>query len=99
MKKLIALGVIIAPLAACNANSPTDRALAGGAIGAGAGALVGAAASGGRPGGVLAGAAIGGAGGAIVGAATTPSRPYYSERVSRRCRGYDAYGNYVSYRC
>jgi hypothetical protein len=43
--------------------------LTGGAIGAGGGALVGAAA--GNP---LAGAVVGGLGGAAVGAATTPNR-------------------------
>ncbi len=93
MLKLLAIGALIAPLAACNAYSPQDRAVAGGLIGAGTGAVIGAAATG-RPGGALAGAAIGGAGGAILGAATTP-RPYYG----RRCRGYDEYGRYVAYNC
>jgi osmotically inducible lipoprotein OsmB len=54
--------------AACG-DTPGQRALTGGAIGAGGGALVGAAA--GNP---LAGAVVGGLGGAAVGAATTPNR-------------------------
>jgi len=57
--------------AACG-ETPGERALTGGAIGAGGGALVGAAA--GNP---LAGAVVGGLGGAAVGAATTPRRYYY----------------------
>ena len=52
--------------AACG-DTPGQRALTGGAIGAGGGALVGAAA--GNP---LAGAVVGGLGGAAIGAATTP---------------------------
>jgi osmotically inducible lipoprotein OsmB len=57
--------------AACG-DTPGQRALTGGAIGAGGGALVGAAA--GNP---WAGAIVGGLGGAAVGAATTPQRYYY----------------------
>jgi osmotically inducible lipoprotein OsmB len=57
-------------LAACG-NNPTDRALTGGAIGAGTGAVVGSTV--GAP---IAGAVVGGAAGAVVGAATTPERPY-----------------------
>jgi hypothetical protein len=48
-------------------DTPGQRALTGGAIGAGGGALVGAAA--GSP---LTGAVVGGLGGAAIGAATTP---------------------------
>ena len=54
--------------AACG-DRPVDRALTGGAIGAGGGALVGAAA--GNP---VAGAVVGGLGGAAIGAATAPER-------------------------
>jgi hypothetical protein len=54
-------------LAGCG-NDPGTRALSGGAIGAGGGALLGAA-LGGNP---ATGALIGGAAGAIGGAATTP---------------------------
>ena len=67
-----ALAAICAALAlgtsACG-DTPGQRALTGGAIGAGGGALVGAAA--GNP---VAGAVVGGLGGAAVGAATTPNR-------------------------
>jgi osmotically inducible lipoprotein OsmB len=93
MKKIILIAGVAASLTACNSYSPTDRAIGGGLIGAGAGAVVGGLATG-RPGGALAGAAIGGAGGAIIGAATTPQRSSY-----RRCRGYDEYGNPVAYAC
>jgi osmotically inducible lipoprotein OsmB len=67
--------VLCAALALATAgcgDTPGQRALTGGAIGAGGGALVGAAA--GNP---LAGAVVGGLGGAAVGAATTPQRYYY----------------------
>jgi len=55
-------------------NNPTDRALTGGAIGAGTGAVVGSTV--GAP---IAGAVVGGLGGAAIGAATTPEpeRRYY----------------------
>ncbi len=55
-------------LAACG-TSQQDRALSGGAIGAGAGGLAGAMV--GHP---LAGAALGGAGGAATGAYTNPNQ-------------------------
>jgi hypothetical protein len=54
-----------------NPYSPGQRALGGGAIGAGAGAVIGAA-TGGSPAG---GALIGGAIGALGGALTTPQTP------------------------
>ena len=56
--------------AACG-ETPGTRAVTGGAIGAGGGALVGAAA--GNP---VAGAVVGGLGGAAIGAATTPNREW-----------------------
>lgn len=64
---LAGLGLLTA---ACG-NNPTDRALTGGAIGAGTGAVVGSTV--GAP---IAGAVVGGAAGAVVGAATTPERRY-----------------------
>jgi len=64
---LAALGLV---LAGCG-NNPTDRALTGGAIGAGTGAVVGSTI--GSP---LGGAVVGGLGGAAIGAATTPRRYY-----------------------
>ncbi|APH57302.1 OmpA family protein [Granulibacter bethesdensis] len=66
---LMALG---SALAACGRDMGT-RALSGGAIGAGGGALMGAA-TGGNAG---VGALIGGVGGAAVGAATTPQGRRY----------------------
>jgi hypothetical protein len=61
-----ALGVALVLGACTNPNDPGQRALAGGAIGAGAGAIVGGATGLGP----AAGALIGGAGGALVGAGT-----------------------------
>jgi hypothetical protein len=61
-------------LVACDPYSPGQRAVGGGAIGAGTGAAVGAIAGGGRGAGT--GALIGGGLGAVGGALTTPSRPY-----------------------
>ena len=63
-KPLLAL-IFCIPLAACGSSSE-DRALSGGGIGAGAGA-VGAAATGGS---VLGGAVLGGAAGAAIGGLT-----------------------------
>jgi len=62
---LLGLGLMTA---ACG-NNPTDRALTGGAIGAGTGAIVGSTV--GAP---IAGAVVGAAGGAVIGAVTTPER-------------------------
>jgi osmotically inducible lipoprotein OsmB len=68
-KVVVAVAALLAvsTLSACG-DTPGQRALSGGAIGAGSGAVIGAA-TGGNP---LIGAAIGGVGGAVVGAATTP---------------------------
>jgi osmotically inducible lipoprotein OsmB len=68
IKYLVAVGTLAMATAACG-DRPVDRALTGGAIGAGGGALVGAAV--GNP---WAGAAIGAVGGAAIGVATTPSQ-------------------------
>lgn len=65
---LPALAALALTTAACG-NNPTDRALTGGAIGAGSGAVIGSTV--GAP---IAGAVVGGAAGAVVGAATTPGR-------------------------
>ncbi len=68
-KFMVAVAAVLAlsTLSACG-ETPGQRALSGGAIGAGSGAVIGAA-TGGNP---LIGAVIGGAGGAVIGAATTP---------------------------
>ena len=67
----LAICALALATAACG-DTPGQRALTGGAIGAGGGALVGAAA--GNP---LAGAVVGGLGGAAIGAATTPRQYNY----------------------
>lgn len=92
MKKILACVLVAGGLAAC--NTAEERAVGGGLIGAGTGAIIGGAASG-TTGGALAGAAIGGVGGAVIGAATTPER----RRYGRWCRGYDDYGNPVRVAC
>ena len=67
MHKLVVAVVALLALSACG-RDPGTRALTGGAIGAGAGAVVGSATGIGP----LGGAVVGGLGGAAVGAATTP---------------------------
>ena len=62
---IIVTGALLGTLAACG-HTTGDRALSGGLIGAGAGAVIGGAA--GNP---AAGALIGGAAGAVGGAATS----------------------------
>lgn len=77
MLKSIRLGVMSLPLvlavAACG-ETPGERALTGGAIGAAGGAVVGASTGIG----VVPGAVVGGLGGAAIGAATTPRCDYYN---------------------
>ena len=63
----VSLLAVLTLLSACG-NDPGERALTGGGIGAGGGA-VGAALLGADP---LLGAVIGGAGGALIGAGTAP---------------------------
>jgi osmotically inducible lipoprotein OsmB len=94
MKTILAAIILAGSLTACNSYNPADRAVAGGLIGAGTGAVIGGVATR-NAGGAVAGAIIGGAGGAIIGAATTPGRGY----SRRSCRGYDAYGDPVRYAC
>lgn len=64
-KNIAILSLAVLALTACG-NTKGERALSGGGIGAGAGAI-GAAVTGGNP---WAGAAIGGAAGAVTGAVT-----------------------------
>ena len=71
LKSLAIIAGLALATAACG-DRPVDRALTGGAIGAGGGALIGAAA--GNP---WAGAAVGAVGGAAIGAATTPRQYNY----------------------
>ena len=94
MKKTITLALSLAgalSLSACQTQQPQTGTLAGGAIGAGTGALIGSAASGGSAGGAIAGGLIGAGTGALVGNAVTAPQP------SGRCAqfGYDYNGNRV----
>ncbi len=66
-----------APEYSYNPYDPGQRAVAGGLVGAGAGAALGGMADGGR--GAAIGALAGGALGAAAGASTTPEEPYYPE--------------------
>lgn len=88
MKKLTsisAVAILVGGLVAC--NTPEERAVGGGLIGAGAGALIGSAVTGGRASGAWTGAAIGGLAGAAVGATS-------GRRECARWRR-DYYGNPV----
>jgi hypothetical protein len=76
VRSVILSGALAAGLAfglsgCTNPYDPGQRAIGGGLIGAGTGALIGGIAAGG-PGAAM-GAAVGGGVGAVVGAATTPS--------------------------
>ena len=73
MKKIVLAVAMVAGLAACNTTEQQDRAIVGGALGAAAGSVVGAATTG-TAGGALVGAGVGAVGGSVLGAATTPSR-------------------------
>jgi hypothetical protein len=75
IKNVVALSLAAVLASACG-DTWGQRAVTGGAIGAGSGALIGGASDIG----VLPGALIGGAVGAGVGAATTPKRRYYRDR-------------------
>ncbi len=102
MKTIAALGIVMAmagTLAACG-TTPGERALTGGALGAGTAAGI-TAAAGGNP---VIGALAGAAGGAIIGAATTPTGQT-SDHVrwcAERYRSYDprtdTYMGYDGYR-
>jgi len=88
-KRVIALVVAAAmPLSACQTPQQTGT-LAGGAIGAGTGALIGSAVSSGSAGGAIAGGVIGAGAGALIGNAVT--RPH------RHCArwGFDRNGNHI----
>ena len=76
---VIGAGLLMATAAVADPYNPGERALGGGLLGAGTGAVIGAIAGGGRGAGI--GAAVGGGVGAVAGAATTPARP---RSVSRR---------------
>ena len=92
MTKMLALSLALAAAVSVSAcQTPQQQnALAGGALGAGTGALIGSAVSGGNAGSTIAGAAIGAGTGAVLGAAATPP-------PQGRCAqwGYDYNGNRV----
>jgi len=102
MQKTLGIVTILAAagLAGCG-YTPEQRAVNGAAIGAGTGALLGAATHSGV-GGVLAGSALGAATGAILGANTTPPPPAYypppPPPPSCARWGSDPYGNPVCVR-
>ena len=73
LASVIGIGWLVAIAAQADPYDPGERALGGGLVGAGTGAVIGAIAGGGRGAGI--GAAVGGGLGAVAGAATTPSRP------------------------
>src|SRR5580693_5005554 len=79
MKTTLALSLAFAAAVSVSAcETPQQQnALYGGALGAGTGALIGSAVSGGSAGGALAGAAIGAGSGALIGSASTPPGGYY----------------------
>lgn len=70
---VIGASLLLAAAALADPYNPGERALGGGLLGAGTGAVIGAIAGGGRGAGI--GAAVGGGLGAVAGAATTPARP------------------------
>ena len=68
---VIGAGLLVATAAVADPYNPGERALGGGLLGAGTGAVIGAIAGGGRGAGI--GAAVGGGLGAVAGAAGTPA--------------------------
>ena len=105
MNRILALSVALGAavcLSACE-TPQQQNALVGGALGAGTGALIGSAVSGGSAGGALAGAAIGAGSGALIGSAATPPGYYggpppgYGGPPPGRCAqwAYDYNGNRV----
>jgi hypothetical protein len=77
-------GLLLTTTAYADPYNPAERAIGGGLVGAGAGAIIGAIAGGGHGAGI--GAAVGGGLGAVAGAATTPARPHprYHRHVAHR---------------
>jgi len=81
---VIGAGFLLTATAYADPYNPAERAIGGGLVGAGAGAIIGAIAGGGHGAGI--GAAVGGGLGAVAGAATTPARPHprYHRHVVHR---------------
>ncbi|MEJ6782106.1 MULTISPECIES: hypothetical protein [Phyllobacteriaceae] len=91
-----AAALTLAGLAVAACNTPQERAVGGGAIGAAGGALVGQA-IGGNTGSTVAGAVIGGLAGAMIGAGTAPGECRYHRYDSRGRPMYDRDGRPVTY--
>jgi hypothetical protein len=89
---VIGAGLIYAMAASADPYNPAERALGGGLLGAGTGAVIGAIAGGGRGAGI--GAAVGGGLGAVAGAATTPAPPRGSYRRHYHYVHHPYYRNY-----
>jgi hypothetical protein len=81
---VIGAGLLFTATAYADPYNPAERAIGGGLLGAGTGAVIGAIAGGGHGAGV--GAAVGGGLGAVAGVATTPARPHprYHRHVVHR---------------
>jgi hypothetical protein len=81
---VIGAGLLLTATAYADPYNPAERAIGGGLLGAGTGAVIGAIAGGGHGAGI--GAAVGGGLGAVAGAATTPARPHprYHRHVVHR---------------
>jgi hypothetical protein len=95
MKESFVLALALAgaaSLSACQTPQQQTGTLAGGAIGAGGGALIGSARSGGSAGGAIAGGIIGAGTGALIGNAVTAPR-YHHARCARW--GWNSYGHRV----
>jgi len=100
MKKKLALGLAFAgalSVSGCYTPQQQTGTLAGGAIGAGGGALIGSALTHGSPGGAIAGGLIGAGTGAMIGNAATAPPPGYGGPPPRQCAqwGQDYNGNPV----
>src|SRR5277367_4722263 len=97
MSRILALTLALAgalSVSACYTPQQQTGTLAGGAIGAGTGALIGSAVSGGSAGGAIAGGIIGAGTGALVGnAITAPQgrcmRWSYDPNGNRICRAWN----------
>jgi len=92
MKRISAVALALAgalSVSACQTPQQQTGTLAGGAIGAGTGALIGSAVSGGSAGGAIAGGIIGAGTGALVGNAVTAPRGNCARW------GYDYNGNRI----
>ena len=98
MKKTITLGLALASalfVSGCYTPQQQTGTLAGGAIGAGGGALIGSALTHGSAGGAIAGGLLGAGTGALIGNAATAPPPGYGGPSRCAQFGYDYNGNRV----